>query len=164
MRKIATGIAVTALCAASAPVHAQTQQSTPVNLFVADLTYASGSVHIGTPRKLTGDRGINSQPAFTPDGRSILFVRRDSANGQGDVYRIDLATGKETRITNTPEMENSPTVTPDGRLMVIRWIPSTLFKEWGPWVYDMNGHPLKACFPALTRSAITCVRIQSHSR
>ena len=147
MRKIATGIAVTALCAASAPVQAQTQQSTPVNLFVADLTYASGSVHIGTPRKLTGDRGINSQPAFTPDGRSILFVRRDSANGQGDVYRIDLATGKETRITNTPEMENSPTVTPDGQLMVIRWIPSTLFKEWGPWVYDMNGHPLNGVLP-----------------
>lgn len=123
------------------------QPSTPVNLYVVDLTYNGGSLHLGTPRKLTGDRGINSQPSFTPDGKSILFVRRDSANGQGDVYRIDLASGAETRITSTPEMENSPTITPDGKLMVIRWTPSTLFKEWGPWIYDMTGKPLKGVLP-----------------
>jgi hypothetical protein len=124
------------------------QAPSPVNLYVADITYRNGAIHIGTPRKLTGDRGINSQPSFTPDGKSILFVsRRDSANGQGDIYRIDLATGAETRITSTVEMENSPTVTPDGRLMVIRWTPATLFKEWGPWIYDMNGQPLEGVLP-----------------
>src|SRR5215207_6478261 len=83
-------------------------QSSPVNLYVADLTYEGGTLRVGAPRKLTGDRGINSQPSFTPDGKSILFVRRDSASGQGDVFRIDLFTGTETRITSTPEMENSP--------------------------------------------------------
>lgn len=136
-------------CAAFAPhpVLAQTSPTIPVNLYVADLTDANGRVTVGTPRKLTGDRGINSQPSFTPDGRSILFVRRDSASGQGDVYRVDLASGKETRITSTPEMENSPTVTPDGNLMVIRWTPPTLFKEWGPWIYDMNGRPLRGVLP-----------------
>ena len=128
---------------------AQSGPPAPVNLYVADVSYASGVVQITNPHKLTGDRGINSQPSFTPDGKSILFVsRRDSANAQGDIYRIDLATGAETRITNTPEMENSPTVTPDGKLMVIRWTPATLFKEWGPWIYDMNGQPLKGVLPA----------------
>lgn len=122
-------------------------QTVPVNLYVADLTYRDGTIHIGTPRKLTGDKGINSQPAFTPDGKSILFVRRDSAAGQGDVFSIDLASGAETRITSTPEMENSPTVTPDGKIMVIRWTPATLFKEWGPWLYSMNGQPLKGVLP-----------------
>jgi hypothetical protein len=126
---------------------AMAQSSTPINLYVADISYDGGSIRVGTPRKLTGNRGINSQPSFAPDGKSILFVRRDSANGQGDVYRIDLATGAETRITSTPEMENSPTVTPDGKLMVIRWTPATLFKEWGPWIYDMNGTPLKGVLP-----------------
>ena len=123
------------------------QATVPVNLYAADLTYTGGSIHVGTPRKLTGDRGINSQPSFTPDGKSILFVRRDSANGQGDVFRIDLTTGAETRITSTPEMENSPTVLPDGRLMVIRWTPATLFKEWGPWIYEMSGTPVKGVLP-----------------
>jgi hypothetical protein len=137
-----------ALAALTGITSASAQSSTAVNLYVADVVYHdSGHMHIGTPRKLTGDRGINSQPSFTPDGKSILFVRRDSANGQGDVYRIDLATGAETRITATPEMENSPTVTPDGKLMVIRWTPPTLFKEWGPWIYDMKGAPLKGVLP-----------------
>ena len=120
---------------------------TPVNLYVADLTYASGSVSVGTPRKLTGDRGVNSQPSFTPDGKAILFVSRRDTTGQSDVYRIDIRSGVETRITRTPENENTPTVTPDGRLMVIRWVPATLFKEWGPWVYDMNGNPSAGVLP-----------------
>lgn len=122
-------------------------QGGPVNLFVADLTYSNGQVHVGTPRKLSGDRGINSQPSFTPDGKAILFVRRDSANAQGDIFRIDLKTGAETRITSTPEMENSPTALADGSLMVIRWTPETLFKEWGPWIYDMKGSPKKGVLP-----------------
>jgi TolB protein len=122
-------------------------QTVPVNLFVADLTYSNGQLHIGTPRKLTGDRGINSQPSFTPDGKAIVFVRRDSAAAQGDVFRIDLTTGAETRITSTVEMENSPTILSDGSLMVIRWTPETLFKEWGPWIYDMKGTPVKGVLP-----------------
>jgi hypothetical protein len=31
--------------------------------------------------------------------------------------------------------------------MVIRWVPATLFKEWGPWVYDMNGTPVEGVLP-----------------
>ena len=139
--------AATLVLASPRAASAQTQASVPVNLYVADVTYENGAIHIATPRKLTADRGINSQPSFTPDGESILFVRRDSANGQGDVFRTDLATGRETRITSTAEMENSPTVTPEGRLMVIRWTPPTLFREWGPWIYDMNGKPLKGVLP-----------------
>lgn len=128
---------------------AAAQEFVPVNLYVADLTYSGGIVKVGTPRKLTGDRGVSSQPSFTPDGRSVLFIgRRDSANAQSDVYRIDIASGVETRITSTPEMENSPTVTPDGNLMVIRWVPATLFTEWGPWIYDMKGQPLRGVLPA----------------
>jgi TolB protein len=130
------------------PGLAQAQDLVPVNLYVADLTYAGNSVRVGKPVKITGDRGVSSQPAFTPDGKSVLFIgRRDSANAQSDVYRIDLATGTETRITSTPENENSPTVTPDGNLMVIRWVPATLFTEWGPWIYDMNGKPLRGVLP-----------------
>lgn len=131
-----------------APLVSGAQDVVPVNLYVADLTYETGTVKVGTPAKLTGDRGVSSQPAFTPDGKSILFIgRRDSASAQSDVYRIDLVTRAETRITSTPEMENSPTVTSDGKLMVIRWVPATLFTEWGPWIYEMNGRPSKGVLP-----------------
>ncbi len=127
---------------------ATAQPPVPVNLYVADIKYRGQAIIIGTPRKITGDRGVSSQPAFTPDGKAILYIsRRDSANAQSDVYRIDLASSTETRITSTAENENSPSVTPDGKLMVIRWIPATLFKEWGPWIYDMKGNPLSAVLP-----------------
>lgn len=148
--------------AALAGAHAQAQAPVPVNLYAADLTYKGGSIQVGLPRKLTGNRGVSSQPSFTPDGKAILFVsRRDSGDSQSDIYRIDLQSGTESRITSTPEMENSPTVTPDGHLMVIRWTPATLFREWGPWIYDMRGHPLRG----VLRGADTVgyyVRIDSH--
>lgn len=133
---------------AFAGASAQTPPPVPVNLYLADLTYAGSSVRVGVPRKLTGNRGVNSQPSFTPDGKAILFVsRRDTGDSQSDIYRIDLASGAESRITSTPEMENSPTVTPEGNLMVIRWTPATLFREWGPWIYDMSGRPLNGVLP-----------------
>lgn len=141
MRALAIGVALVAV-----PVRAQ--DLVPVNLYVADIVASSGGIRIASPVKLTGDRGVNSQPSFTRDGKFVLFIgRRDSANAQSDVYRIDLATLAETRVTATPEMENSPTMTPDDKLMVIRWIPATLFTEWGPWIYEMNGTPSKGVLP-----------------
>ncbi|HYW08884.1 MAG TPA: hypothetical protein VE913_18115 [Longimicrobium sp.] len=128
----------------AAPLAAQ--DTNPVNLFVADLRYERGTVRVGTPVKLTRDNGSNSQPSFTPDGRAIVFsARRDSANGE--VYRIDLATGVETRVTATPENENSPTIGPRGELMVVRWKPETLFREWGLWEYA-GGRPARSILPA----------------
>lgn len=144
------GLACLVALASALPVAASHAQAlVPVNLYSAELTWVGGTLRIGAPKKLTGDRGISSQPSFTPEANAILFVsRRDSANAQSDIYRIDLATGAEDRITNTPEMENSPTITPDGKLMVIRWIPATLFKEWGPWIYDIDGRPAKGVLPS----------------
>jgi TolB protein len=124
------------------------QELVPVNLYSAPIVFRGDSIVVGKPVKLTGDRGVSSQPAFTPDGKSLLFIgRRDSVNAQSDVYMIDLASGNETRVTNTPENENSPTLTPDGNIMVIRWIPATLFTEWGPWIYDKSGKPLRGVLP-----------------
>lgn len=122
------------------------QTPTPQNLYVADVKYENGTVRVTNPRKLTGDRGVNSQPSFTPDGKAILFVSRRDTTGQSDVFRIDLASGVETQVTKTPENENTPTVTPDGNMMVIRWVPATLFKEWGPWIYR-NGQPTSGVLP-----------------
>ena len=42
-------------------------------------------LRIGTPRNLTSDRGRNSQPSFTPDGRAIVFSAVRDSTGQGDV-------------------------------------------------------------------------------
>ena len=119
----------------------------PLNLFVADLKRTGGKVTIGTPRNLTGDRGRNSQPAFSPDGRSIVFSAVRDSTGQGDVYRIDLKSGIEVRLTRTTENENSPTLGDNGELVAVRWVPATLFKEWGLWVYSADGTPVRGVLP-----------------
>ncbi len=114
---------------------------------MAEVRSDGGTLRIGTPRNLTADRGRNSQPSFTPDGRAIVFNAVRDSTGQGDVYRIDLASGDETRVTRTAENENSPTFTTAGELVVIRWVPATLFREWGLWVYSDAGLPLRGVLP-----------------
>ena len=123
------------------------QAQNPVNLFVAELKHDGGTLRIGTPRNLTGDRGRNSQPSFTPDGRAIVFSAVRDTTGQGDVYRIDLESGAETRVTRTAENENSPTVIDNGELAAVRWVPATLFREWGLWIYSSAGVPLRGVLP-----------------
>jgi WD40 repeat protein len=80
---------------------------------------ADGS--ITQPINITNRDGYDNQPAFTPDGKAILFTRRDGE--QTDIWAYDFTTRSSelTRITNTPESEYSPTVTPDGSgISVIR--------------------------------------------
>src|SRR5688572_5847764 len=112
----------------------------PVNLWIVDLKWTGNQLSVGTPVKLTNDNGTNSQPSFSPDGRSVVFsATRDS--GSSEIYRIDLATRTETRITRTPENENSPTVNAAGEYVAVRWVPATLFKQFGVWKYSADGTP-----------------------
>lgn len=110
-------------------------------IFLAPLTVASGTLTVGAPTNITDSPGYDNQPAFTPDGRSILFssVRgpapaasppsasspaappNPAAIPATDIYRYDIASRQVVRVTSTPEGEFSPTVMPDGRrISVIR--------------------------------------------
>jgi dipeptidyl aminopeptidase/acylaminoacyl peptidase len=76
---------------------------------------------LSQPINITHRAGYDNQPAFTPDGKAILFTRRDGE--QTDIWAYDFTTrsSEPTRVTNTPESEYSPTVTPDGTgISVIR--------------------------------------------
>jgi hypothetical protein len=125
------------------PAALSAQTPNPTNLFVVDLKWVGNHLTVGAPRKLTHDEGSNSQPSFTPDGKAVVFsaVRDTGRDARSDIYRIELATGKETRVTNTPENENSPTMNERGEYVAVRWVPATLFKEFGPWVYSPDGTP-----------------------
>jgi len=133
-----------------APAALAAQGPNPLNLWAVDLSWRGDRLVVGAPRKLTHDDGSNSQPAFTPDGRAIVFsaLRDTGSAARSDIYRIDLATGAERRVTSTPENENSPTVLPSGEYVAVRWQPATLFREFGPWVYAPDGTPRRAVLPA----------------
>src|SRR5215216_3149842 len=103
---------VTTFALLALSVAARAQSPNPVNLWLVDLHWTGSRLSVGSPIKLTHDEGSNSQPAFTPDGRAIVFsaVRDTGRDARSDIYRTDLATRTETRVTSTPENENSPTV------------------------------------------------------
>jgi hypothetical protein len=98
------------------PVPAQPPPAT--DIWLARVTTSSA---IEQPINITNRPGYDNQPSFTPDGKAILFTRRDGE--QTDIYTYDFTTRTSdvTRITKTPESEYSPTVTPDGTaISVIR--------------------------------------------
>ncbi len=130
-------------------VPALAAQPNPLNLFIADLSWKNGRPVVGTPKKLTNDVGTNSQPSFSADGKAIVFsgLRGDGPDARSDIYRIDLVSGKEARVTTTSENENSPTVSPAGGYYAVRWVPATLFKEYGLWEYQSDGTPLRGVLP-----------------
>lgn len=148
MRRLALALAL--LVAAPVALRAQPATANPTNLWLVTLTWRGDKVTVGEPVKLTGDRGLNSQPAFTPDGRAIVFsaTRDTGRDARSDIWRIDLESGGgERQVTRTPENENSPTVNASGEYVAVRWLPATLFKEFGPWVYDREGRPLRSLLP-----------------
>src|SRR4029079_13730590 len=139
-------VLIAGLCASIAGA----QTPNPTNLWLVDLKWVGSRLTVGAPVKLTHDDGVNSQPSFTPDGRAIVFsAQRDTgANARSDIYRIDLASRKETRVTHTPENENSPTVNERGEYVAVRWQPATLFKQFGLWVYSADGTPVRGVLRA----------------
>ena len=63
-----------------------------------------------------------SDPAMSPDGRSIAFVQRETGDGtSADIYIRNLADGRLTRLTAHPASERLPAWSPDGaRLAYVR--------------------------------------------
>jgi hypothetical protein len=87
-------------------------------IFLAPL--GSGA-SVGRAVNITNSPGYDNQPAFTPDGASLLFTSIRGGGTQTDIYRYDIASGATIQVTRTPESEYSPTVTPDGaHISVIR--------------------------------------------
>ncbi|MCL4813479.1 MAG: PD40 domain-containing protein, partial [Vicinamibacteraceae bacterium] len=87
---------------------------------------ALGQLHVkplpqGEVRRLTTDPWLESDPAFSPDGRAIVYVTwSDEALGR---VRIAASDGSGARdLVSTPGHYVQPSFSPDGRLVVFRAI------------------------------------------
>lgn len=123
----------------------------PNNLWSVSLKWQGDKLVANAPVRITRDStgGGPSQPAFTPDGRAVVYsaTRDTGSNARSDVFKLDLASLVETRVTHTPENENSPTINARGELVAVRWQPATLFKEMGVWFYTSDGTPTRGLLP-----------------
>lgn len=62
-----------------------------------------------------GDPGLYEGPSFSPDGTRLLVSKNDQQIGQTDLWTIDLATGKHTRLTNDRFFKVNPLWSPDAK-------------------------------------------------
>lgn len=59
---------------------------------------------------------FDSDPSFSPDGKSILYV--SDIDGNFEIYTKVLSTGETKRLTNNPGHESFPTYSPDGTQII----------------------------------------------
>ena len=73
----------------------------------------------GEVTKLTQSRQVaDLQPAWSPDGERIAFVRRPNLTGRPDLFVMTAAGKGRTRITSTPVPERDPSWSPSGTSLV----------------------------------------------
>lgn len=76
------------------------------DLFVSDLNGAN-------VQRLTANDGVESNPVFSPDGRTIAFSAQ--YDGNVDVYTVPLSGGAPTRLTFHPGADVVQSISPDGK-------------------------------------------------
>ncbi len=64
-------------------------------------------------RRIAQSGSIDTEPAFTADGRTIYFV--SDRGGSPQIYRVSQAGGNPERVTFTGSYNISPALSPDGR-------------------------------------------------
>jgi len=83
----------------------------------------------GTPRQITSGNYNHNAPSWAADGKSIYVsgIRKpdaEYANGDSEIYVVNLATGVATALTDRSGPDSGPEVSPDGR-----WIAYTGYDQ-----------------------------------
>jgi len=110
------------------------------DIYLVSLPGGLGSMKEAKPSPVSVAPGYDNQPMFSPDGGRILFAANRDGK-QIDVYVFERATGSVSRLTETPENENSPTYLPagvgePGGFSVVRTEPD---KTQRLWRFDARG-------------------------
>src|SRR6185437_9176097 len=76
----------------------------------------------GAPRQLTTGPNDDGAPHWTPDGKSLLFAanRHDDAEYDpinDEIYEVSVDSGPVHALTNRAGPDNSPAISPDGKLI-----------------------------------------------
>ena len=73
-------------------------------------------------RELTRDRALDMHPAWSPDGRYVLFS--SDRTGIPNLFAYDLSAGRLLQVTNVLTGAYEPDVSPDGRWIAFTWYRS----------------------------------------
>ncbi|HXS79341.1 MAG TPA: Tol-Pal system beta propeller repeat protein TolB [Gammaproteobacteria bacterium] len=86
----------------------------------------------GTRERVSARAGVNSAPAFSPDGRMLaLVLSRDTGNL--DLHTLDLSTQVLRQITTDAGIDTEPAWSPDGRTIYFN-----SDRSGGPQIYRVG--------------------------
>jgi Tol biopolymer transport system component len=98
----------------------------------------------GTVQRLTQDRRNDLFPVWDADGNSVVVTRTvERDRYRRHLFRLDLATGTETRLTPRHSSDESGVVSPDGTLIAFLRCPGT---TCGLWVMNADGTDQRKLF------------------
>lgn len=80
---------------------------------------------------VSGRHGLNTSPAYSPDGREIACTL--SMDGNTEIYALDARGGSPRRLTNNRAIDTSPSWSPTGREIAF-----TSDRSGSPQVYVMD--------------------------
>lgn len=81
----------------------------------------------GTPRLVT-PMAPSYLHGWSPDGKTLAYCAE--RNGEFDIYTIPAEGGEETRLTNTPGLNDGPEYSPDGKHIWFNSVRSGLMQVW----------------------------------
>ncbi len=82
-------------------------------------------------KRLTSNSVQEFYPKISTDGKYVVFERRDKTNKNSDVYKIDMGTMIETKLTEKSSCER-PVISPDGKTIAYNY-------QGNIWTMEQDG-------------------------
>jgi hypothetical protein len=128
-------------------VTAYAQQPPGTDIYLFDLKKKKQVFVLSNPKNITARQGYDNQPSFHPD-KPVLYYASADATGHTDILEYNYETGVTRKLTETPQREYSPTVTPDKK-----FISCIIQRENG--AQDLGKYPLEGGEPVILISNLT---------
>ena len=87
----------------------------------------------GIAKRVTSGAGLDSRPAWSPDGKRLAFVRDNSR--ETAIMEIDLAGGREKVLVDEPAIDLDPSYTADGASL---YYSSAAAGDFDVWRLDLT--------------------------
>src|SRR5688500_8332220 len=126
---------------------ANAQQPPGTEIYLLDLSIKKSKVSITNPQNITHHTGYDNQPFFHPD-QSLLYYTSANDQGKTDLIEYSYETKGSRQITNTPDREYSPTVTPDKK-----FLSCIIQRDSGE--QDLGKYPIEGGEPIILISTLT---------
>ena len=92
-------------------------------IFTLPITGSDKPLQITSP-----ESGHSYLHSWSPDGKQLIFTGQ--RNNQFDIWAVDIASKKETQLTNVPTLDDGPEYSPDGKWIYFNSVRTGTMKLW----------------------------------